>query len=302
MTSSQTTPTAINRFAFGLPAPRWREAQRSGNLGGKPGHQHCLHPRIFGSTEPPLRCCTLGCIDGCHPEASDLSMSLWRWKKYWTHFRTKRFRNLFCSHWDSAWCMSPMKLQMKTWNGPSMPYRFKLKLCFQQLCNTAVSGPGLTKLKIFKPFSNQSIPHFGSFGKLLPIPSCPPFNLGWLRHTPIIASGVPQDSHHLRFAKCFRCHTENQAIQASTRATLRTEARILRANKMLESFAVTATLLIWEENTQELTIHSDLIEVHLKFLIVCFNCLRAKTVCREGTNWAQRCTPCVKTHQMRANC
>ena len=62
-----------------------------------------------------------------------------------------------------------------------------------------------------------------------------------------------------------RCHTENQAIQASTRATLRTEARILRANKMLENFADTATLLIWEENTQELTIHSDLIEVHPKF-------------------------------------
>lgn len=125
-------------------------------------------------------------------------------EKNWTQFKTKRFRNLFCSHWDSAWCMSPMKLQMKTWSCLSMPYRFKLKLCFQQLCNTAVSGPGLTKLKIFKPFSNQSIPHFRSFGKLLPIPSCPnPFNLGWLRQTPIIASGVPQDSHHLRFAKCF---------------------------------------------------------------------------------------------------
>ena len=178
MTSSQTTPTVINRFAFGFPAPKWREAQRSGNLGGKPGHQHCLHPIWRDSKDfwinrnLPPRCCTLGCIDGCHPEASDLSLSLWRCKKLdW--IGTKRFRNLFCSHWDSAWCMSPMKLQMKTWNGPSMPYRFKLKLCFQQLCNTAVSGPGLTKLKIFKPFSNQSIPHFGSFGKLLPIPSCP---------------------------------------------------------------------------------------------------------------------------------
>lgn len=64
-----------------------------------------------------------------------------------------------------------------------------------------------------------------------------------------------------------RCHTENQAIQASTRATLRTEARILRANKMLENFADTATLLIWEENTQELTIHSDLIEAKFWFFV-----------------------------------
>lgn len=213
----------------------------------------------------------------------DLPMSLWRWKKLdW--IGTKRFRNLFCSHWDSAWCMSPMKLQMKTWSCPSMPFRFKLKLCFQQLCNTAVSGPGLTKLKILKPFSNQFFLTFIPLINSCQSPSCPnPFNLGWLRHTPIIASGVPQDSHHLKFAKSYASlshwkpsypgiHTCNAAHRSPHFASKQNAGKLCCYDYFLN--------LGREHPRIDFSFGLDWNSP--KILIFCFNCLRAKTVAKEA--------------------